>query len=206
MRASDPLTHACILVVDDHETNVKLLQKMLRRAGYVNIVATTDPRQVAMLYAEHDPDLIVLDLHMPQMDGFEVMQDLTRRIPPGTYLPILVLTADSTPEARVRALAMGAKDFLTKPFDHDEALLRARNLLETRSLHLQLRDQTEILEEKVRERTQELSQTVSVLQRTAAQRRMLLAKMVQVRRLAEAGEGEGIGEGVRPADLGGVPE
>lgn len=206
MRASDPLTRACILVVDDQESNVKLLGKLLRRAGYENVIWTTDPQQVAVLYAEHAPDLIVLDLHMPQMDGYEVMQDLTKRIPPGTYLPILVLTADSTPEARVRALAMGAKDFLTKPFDHDEALLRARNLLETRSLHLQLRDQNEVLEEKVRERTQELSQTVSVLQRTADQRRMLLAKMVQVQRLAEAGVSDGIGEGLRPAGLGGVAE
>jgi putative two-component system response regulator len=198
MRADEPLTQAKILVVDDQEANVRLLEKLLLRAGYGAVVGTTDPRQVAALWAEHDPDLIVLDLHMPHMDGFEVMQELAKRVPEGSYLPILVLTADGTPDARRRALSMGARDFLTKPFDQDEALLRIRNLLETRSLHVRLLDQNAGLEAKVRERTWELQQSLDLLQRTADNRRTLLARMVEVQRLAEAG----VDEGLHPAGAG----
>lgn len=191
MRADDALNQARILIVDDQETNVRLLERMLSRAGYTDLVTTTDPSRVAVLYEEQQPDLVVLDLLMPDMDGYQVMQDLARRVPVGTYLPILVLTADGTPEARRRALSMGAKDFLTKPFDQDEALLRIRNLLETRSLHLQLEDQNAVLERMVLERTWELQQSMDQLQKTADQRRMLLERMAQVQRLAEAGVIEG---------------
>jgi putative two-component system response regulator len=198
MRADEALTQAQILIVDDQEANVRLLETLLRRAGYGNVMGTTDPKQVAGLCSEHGPDLIVLDLHMPVMDGFEVMRELAKRVPEGTYLPILVLTADSTPEARRRALSMGARDFLTKPFDQDEALLRIRNLLETRSLHLRLHDQNALLEAKVRERTWELEQSLELLQRTADNRRTLLARMVEVQRLAQAG----VDEGLAPARTG----
>jgi len=187
MRAEAELTEARILVVDDQEANVRLLERILQRAGYTNVATTTDSRQVAAMYAELDPDLILLDLLMPHMDGFDVMEELGRRVPDGTYLPILVLTADATPQARQRALSMGARDFLTKPFDHDEALLRIRNLLETRSLHLRLKDQNEALEQKVRERTEELEKSLEVLRRTAEQRRTLLAHLAKVNRLATAG-------------------
>jgi response regulator RpfG family c-di-GMP phosphodiesterase len=192
MRADDKLTEANILVVDDQEANVRLLERILERAGYANVASTTDPRQVIGLYGELDPDLIVLDLLMPHMDGFEVMAELGRRVPDGTYLPILVLTADVTAQARQRALSMGARDFLTKPFDHDEALLRIRNLLETRSLHLRLKDQNEVLEQKVSERTEELQQSMEVLRRTSEQRRMLLAHLAKVNRLAMAGMEEAV--------------
>ena len=179
-------TDARILVVDDQEPNVRLLQRLLQHAGYANVVTTTDPEDVATLYLAQAPDLIVLDLMMPKMDGFAVMQDLAKRIPTGTYLPILVLTADSSPEARRRALSMGAKDFLTKPFDHDEALLRIRNLLETRMLHLELQRQNARLEEGVRERTQELQRMVDLLQRTAEQRRQMLARVAELHLMASA--------------------
>lgn len=192
MRADDELTEARILVVDDQEANVRLLERILQRAGYANVATTTDPRQVLAMYGELDPDLIVLDLHMPHMDGFEVMEELGRRVPDGSYLPILVLTADATPQARQRALSMGARDFLTKPFDHDEALLRIRNLLETRSLHLRLKDQNEALEQKVSERTEELERNLDVLRRTSEQRRMLLAHLAKVNRLAMAGMEEAV--------------
>src|SRR5256885_11781921 len=192
MRADDELTQARILAVDDQEANVRLLERILQRTGYTNVTTTTDPRQVLALYEELDPDLILLDLLMPHMDGFEVMGELGRRVPDGSYVPILVLTADATPQARQRALSMGARDFLTKPFDHDEALLRIRNLLETRSLHLRLKDQNEALEEKVRERTEDLQRSFEALHRTAEQRKTLLAHLAKVNRLAMAGMEEAV--------------
>src|SRR6266542_6100521 len=189
VRSNDDLIKANVLIVDDEETNVLLLQRMLQRAGYESIATTTDPTRVRTIHHEFQPDIIILDLMMPHMDGFEVMEELSRHIPEGTYLPILVLTADSTPEARQRALSMGAHDFLTKPFDQDEALLRIRNLLETRRLHLKLQDQNERLEERVRERTIELERSVEVLRRTAEQRRMLLAQRADVQRTAASALG-----------------
>src|SRR5437870_3081635 len=187
-------TAARVLVVDDQEPNVRLLERLLQHAGYTNVVTTTEPEDVATLYLAQPPDLIVLDLMMPKMDGFAVMQDLAKRIPTGTYLPILVLTADSSPEARRRALSMGAKDFLTTPFDHDEALLRIRNLLETRMLHLELQRQNARLEEGVRERTQELQRMVDLLQRTAEQRRQMLARVAELHLMAAS-------DPTQPADV-----
>jgi len=189
VRSSEDLSKANILVVDDEEVNVLLISRILERAGYASVASTTDPSRVRALHDEFKPDVIILDLMMPHMDGFEVMEELSRHIPLGTYLPILVLTADSTPEARQRALSMGAHDFLTKPFDQDEALLRIRNLLETRRLHLKLQDQNERLEERVRERTIELERSVEVLRRTAEQRRMLLAHLADVQRTSASALG-----------------
>ncbi|MBI3975844.1 MAG: response regulator, partial [Armatimonadetes bacterium] len=121
------LQQAQILVVDDQQANVRLLERILRQAGYVNIRTTTDPRKVAGLVEEVPPDLILLDLLMPHLDGYGVMQDLGVRLAQDGYLPILVLTADITPEAKQRALSGGARDFLTKPFDPAEVLLRMQN-------------------------------------------------------------------------------
>ena len=164
----DQLKDASILVVDDEGSNVLLLKRLLQQAGYTNVRSTTDPREVVPLYNAAPPDLILLDLHMPYIDGFAVMELLAPQIAAGTYLPILVLTADITPEAKRRALAIGAKDFLNKPFDHTEVLLRIRNLLETRHLHRQLQDQNRLLEEKVRERTLELEEArIDILERLA---------------------------------------
>ncbi|MBI3912266.1 MAG: response regulator [Armatimonadetes bacterium] len=162
------LQNARILIVDDQELNVRFLECVLQRAGYRCLKSTTDARAVLPLYAEFQPDLILLDLHMPYLDGFAVMEQLAALIPEGTYLPILVLTADITPEAKQRALRMGAKDFLTKPFDGSEVLLRIGNLVETRFLHRQLQNQNQILEEKVRERTRELEDArMEILERLA---------------------------------------
>jgi putative two-component system response regulator len=177
MQASQALTTARILIVDDQESNVRLLERLLERAGYDNVIGTTDSRQAAPLFVEFAPDLVILDLMMPHMDGFEVMEALSSEVPDGTYMPILVLTADVSPESRRRALSMGAKDFLTKPFDHDEALLRIRNLLETRSLYLRLQAQNEALEQKVRERTMELQDHLETAQNLAEHRRELLSLM-----------------------------
>jgi len=162
------LKDALILVVDDEESNVLLLRRLLAQAGYMNVRATTDPREVHALYTAASPDLILLDLHMPHLDGFGVLELLVPRVPAGTYLPVLVLTADITPEAKRRALGMGAKDFLTKPFDSTEVLLRIRNLLETRYLHRQLQDHNRLLEDRVRERTRELEEArIEILERLA---------------------------------------
>ena len=131
---------ARILVVDDQRVSVVLLERILAQAGYGNLVSTTDPTQALARYDEFQPDLILLDLHMPGLDGFAVMKLLERQIPRDAFLPILVLTADVLPEVKQRALAAGARDFVTKPFDRAEVLLRIKNLLETRFLHLQLPD------------------------------------------------------------------
>jgi putative two-component system response regulator len=157
-----------ILIVDDQENNVRILERMLRRQGYDDLVSTVDPRRAIPLFVEHRPDLLLLDLHMPYLDGFGVLEQVAPHIPEGTYLPILVLTADISAEAKQRALAMGAKDFLAKPFESTEVLLRIRNLLEARFLYLALQQQNEMLEVKVQQRTSELEDAqVEILERLA---------------------------------------
>jgi putative two-component system response regulator len=159
---------AGILIVDDHEPNVLLLESILKPAGYRNYRGITDPRQAVAAFVQFRPDLVLLDLVMPHLDGVSVMRELRSRIADEDYLPILVLTADITAEAKEQALSMGAADFLTKPFDVTEVLLRIRNLLQTRFVTLQLHHQKMILQEKVRERTRELEEAQSeILKRLA---------------------------------------
>ena len=158
----DTLKRARILIADDQPANVHLLERLLNSAGYTHIASTTDPCQVLPLFGEFRPDLLLLDLLMPSLDGFAVMQQLQPLVSQGAYFPILVLTADVTQETRRRALAAGARDFLTKPLDRTEVLLRIQNLLETRFLHQALQTQNDRLEEEVRERTQRLLQTEKV--------------------------------------------
>ncbi|MDD2922641.1 MAG: PAS domain S-box protein, partial [Anaerolineales bacterium] len=153
------LTNARILIVDDQKVNNILLETILEQNGYPHFKSLTDSRQVLETYAEYQPDLILLDLMMPYLDGFAVMEQLSSVIPADTYLPILVLTADATPEAKRRALSSGAKDFLTKPLDAVEVILRVKNLLEARFLHLQMQNQNQILEEQVRKRTAQLAES-----------------------------------------------
>src|SRR5919108_2555551 len=148
-----------ILIVDDEAANVLLLQRLLEAEGYRAITTTTDPRRVLDLYRSAQPDLILLDLMMPHMDGVAVLQQLHGEIPAGAYVPVLVLTADATLEARRRALAAGAHDFLTKPFEQFEALLRIRNLLDTRRLYVALEQHNRSLEDTVRQRTERLMQS-----------------------------------------------
>ncbi|HET6232344.1 MAG TPA: ATP-binding protein [Longimicrobiaceae bacterium] len=128
---------AAILVVDDEPANLQLLQEVLADEGYENVVCTQDPRDALERFADLAPDLLLLDLHMPHMDGFEVMRRLRETHAGGGYFPILVLTADITAQVKLRALAGGASDFLTKPLDAVEVTLRIRNLLHTRFLHLE---------------------------------------------------------------------
>ena len=147
---------ARILVVDDEEINLRVLAKILSAAGCTDILTTADPTTVAELYRERDPDLILLDLHMPKLDGFGVLQQLRAAAPPHAFVPVLVLTGDRSAAARRQALSAGAKDFLTKPFEVDEVLLRISNLLETRYLHREITTQNILLEQRVRQRTVEL--------------------------------------------------
>lgn len=162
------LRAARIFLVDDQEANLRLLERMLGRAGYTNLWTTSDSRTVRDAFADEPPDLLVLDLQMPNLDGFGVMEQIAPLLPEDVYSPILVVTADISPESKQRALSSGARDFLTKPFDQVEAMLRIRNLLETRFLHLELKRQNERLEERVRERTTELERArLETLERLA---------------------------------------
>ncbi len=157
-----------ILIIDDQAENVILLERTLRSAGYSQLRTLTDSRQVLSTFTEFQPDLVATDLRMPYIDGFSLIKQLRASAPTGTYIPILVLTADNSRQAKQEALALGAKDLLTKPIDIAEALLRIYNLLETRWLHVQLKKYNETLEEKVRARTEELEQAqVEILQRLA---------------------------------------
>ncbi len=144
---------ANILVVDDQEVNVTLLVQMLRNAGYTNISTTMDPLAVCALHAANHYDLILLDLQMPEMDGFQVMEGL-KEIERDGYLPVLAVTAQ--PAHKLRALRAGAKDFLSKPFDLSEVRTRIHNMVEVRLLYRKLGAFNETLERTVLERTAEL--------------------------------------------------
>jgi len=148
--------NAKILIVDDNNSNIELLESILEETGYTNIKSTKDPRQVIELYKTFNPDLILLDLMMPYLSGYDVMDLLKMIIPAHAYLPILVLTSDITFETKKRALSSGAKDFLSKPFDLNEVCIRIKNLLETRYLHQLLEEQNLTLTQKVEERTADL--------------------------------------------------
>lgn len=152
------LKEARILLVDDAPTNIKVLEATLRTAGYTNVISTIDSRKATSLCRLQGSDLIILDLQMPHMDGFAVMEELSAQ---GLeYLPpILVLTAQNTNDYRLRALDIGARDYVTKPFDRRELLMRVRNLLEVQLSREMLRSQNKTLEKRVQERTQELFQT-----------------------------------------------
>lgn len=149
------------MVVDDQEANVRLLEGILRRNGLEHVTALTDPRRALELFPEVRPDLLLLDLHMPHMDGFEMLERLRELRDGDGYLPILVLTADVDPAARQRALGMGAEDFLTKPFDAAEVVVRARNLLETRFLYRELERRNIQLTAEVAERSDEAREAVA---------------------------------------------
>jgi putative two-component system response regulator len=149
-------SEARILVVDDQSANVKLLERLLELWGYEHVVATTDGSAVVRLCGEAHVDLVLLDLNMPDPDGFRVLELLGDLMSGPTPLPVLILTADDVPEARVRALSMGAGDFVCKPFEATELRLRVRNLLQIRRLRLDSQRQNELLSLRVAERTRDL--------------------------------------------------
>lgn len=156
MLEASEILNASILIVDDQEANVRLLEKMLSNAGYQHITSTMDPRAVCPLHLAHRYDLILLDLQMPEMDGFEVMEAL-KEIETDGYLPVLVITAQ--PGHKLRALQAGAKDFVSKPFDLVEVQTRIHNMLEVRLLYRKLDNYNKVLEQTVLERTAELRES-----------------------------------------------
>jgi putative two-component system response regulator len=163
--AGTDLAHARILVVDDDATNLKLADAMLRSDGHTDLVLVQDPREVLARYAEAPVGLILLDLNMPHLDGFAVMAQLKALGDP-LLPPIMVLTAQRSREHALRALSAGARDFVSKPFDRDELLMRVRNLLEAQLAHRLLHRQRDVLDEMVRARTLELHLTrLQVVQR-----------------------------------------
>ena len=151
---SDILNAKC-LIVDDKAANVLLIEQMLRGAGYSRISSTTDPRTVCPLHRDNHYDLIILDLQMPGMDGFEVMEGL-KAVETDGYIPVLVITAQ--PSHKQRALEAGAKDFVSKPFDLAELLMRVHNLVEVRLLYRQIEHDKSVLEQTVQNRTAEIEQ------------------------------------------------
>jgi putative two-component system response regulator len=164
----DHLRDSRVLVVDDEPANVELLDALLRRWGLADVQSTTDSSQVVEMCAVQEPDLVMLDLHMPAPDGFEVLSHLLPWTRAPIPLPVIMLTADQAPEVRRRALAYGAREFVSKPFDFEEVRLRTVNLLETRRAQRDLWRHHELLEGRIRERTAELELARrDVLQRLA---------------------------------------
>jgi PAS domain S-box-containing protein len=150
------ILNASILIVDDQKANVQLLEQMLREAGYRRLTSTMDPHAVCALHRDNHYDLILLDLKMPGMDGFQVMDGL-KEIETNGYVPILVITAE--PGHKLRALAAGARDFVAKPFDLVEVKTRIHNMLEVRLLYKHLEQYNQELEQTVQERTAELRES-----------------------------------------------
>jgi signal transduction histidine kinase len=169
-----------ILIIDDEPINCTLLDRLLIEEGFSRLESITDPREALLAIRTWRPDVILLDLMMPWLDGFGVLKQLAAELGPGEFLPVMVLTADVTEATRKRALAAGATDFLSKPFDRTECVLRITNLLATRRAHLQLAAQNEILEQRVKERTVALEDALAEL-RSAQQ------QIVQRERLSALG-------------------
>src|SRR5207344_3656304 len=156
MVAEPDILNAGILIVDDQEVNVSLLEQMLCEAGYAGVSSTMNPHEVCALHRKNRYDLILLDLQMPGMDGFQVIEALKANHADG-YLPVLVITAQ--PGHKLRALQAGAKDFISKPFDLVEVKTRIHNMLEVRLLYQKLENYNQVLEQKVQERTAELRES-----------------------------------------------
>jgi len=150
---SSDVANSRILVVDDQVANLEVLATVLEFAGYAKVRCESDPRKTLATVAEFDPDLLLLDLHMPHLDGLAVMDQLRTFVPADDYLPVIVLTGDASSEAREKCLSRGASDFLSKPLNHIEVELRVRNLLQTRWLHQQRKQQNAALERQVEEST-----------------------------------------------------
>jgi putative two-component system response regulator len=163
--STEPTGNERILIIDDEPVNLKLLDRMLRGQGYRELMLVEDPRNALDLYRTQRPDLILLDLNMPHLDGYQVMEQLKDLDDP-LLPPIVILTAQHGKEYLLRALAAGARDFISKPFDRNELLMRVRNLLDAQLAHRLVHDQKSVLEDMVRARTEELQRTrLQVVQR-----------------------------------------
>jgi putative two-component system response regulator len=158
MIAKQDLLNSRLLIIDDNPANVVLLEETLSSAGYTSVLSITDPRKAEKLYRAYKPHLVLLDINMPYLTGYQVMAQF-RKIEKESYLPVLVLTALQDIKTRIAALSAGAQDFLTKPFEKYETLTRIENMLRIRLLHNEVQEQNIILERKVQERTVELHDT-----------------------------------------------
>jgi two-component system NtrC family sensor kinase len=173
-----------VLILDDQQNNLHALSAVIEFAGCAHIKCLSDSREALATFVQFQPDLILLDLHMPHLDGLAVMDQLRTVVSADDYLPILVLTGDSSSAAKEKVLAHGASDFLSKPLNHTEVELRVKNLLQTRWLHQQLKKQNLSLEQQVQESTclaEELAQTNRRLRETQGQ-------LVQSEKMASLGE------------------
>jgi PleD family two-component response regulator len=137
--SDEQIRAAKILIIDDETADIRVLEWTLQKSNFPNFRSLTDPTRAQMEFEQFQPDLVLLDLHMPELDGFAVLKQLRESAPAAEFLPVLVITGDNTSETRSRALAAGASDFLGKPIDYTEVMLRIRNLLQTRFLHRQAR-------------------------------------------------------------------
>jgi len=153
------ILNARILIVDDQEFNVRVLDRILKNAGYTSIASTTNPLEVCELYRKNRYNLILLDVEMPDMDGFQVLEGL-KKIDPDDYLPVIVITGHA--DYKLRALHIGAKDFISTPFDRDEVLVRAHNMLEVRLLHEESMSHGKALEQELQE--VESGETINIIQ------------------------------------------
>lgn len=158
-----------VLIIDDSVMNVRLLERMLQYAGCTDYFSTTDPRQAMDLCTSVQPDVVLLDLNMPFIDGFDLLDMFAEKFPCRITMPVVVLTADATTETKHRALQAGASDFLTKPIDALELVLRLGHLLDARNLHLEAIESKHLLEERVKERTRDLEEAqAEIIERLAA--------------------------------------
>ena len=148
MPLSDEVLSAQILIIDDQQVNARLLEETLRKAGFKNITCVNDPRDVQAIYTAMKPHAVVLDIDMPYLDGFQIISQL-KKIEGDDYLPVLMLTQMGDNDLRFLALESGAKDYLNKPFDHFEVLLRVRNVLEAHLSHDRLREENKKLKEEL---------------------------------------------------------
>jgi CheY-like chemotaxis protein len=161
--APEAIKSAKILVIDDDAANLSLFENILRDGGYSNVLQISDSREAVAQFSYHDPDLVLLDWRMPHDNGHQVLQSLRYLIPKEAFTPLVVITADLSPQTRRQALTAGATDFLSKPFDVVELTLRLETLLGLRFLYRALRDEKATLEQRVRDRTKSLQRVIAEL-------------------------------------------
>ena len=188
MQYEAQIRNSRVLVVDDVVSNVTLLENVLQRLGYKHFRGVTDSREAFATIEEWQPDLIVLDLAMPHLSGFEILDGIRSHESQEDWVPVLILTGETDPGTKRKALAAGATEFLAKPFDASEIVLRIRNLLLMRILHSELRDQNRVLERKVEERTKTLQERTSELELALSELKQTQNQLVQQERLRAFGE------------------
>lgn len=156
---SQVLQRSRVLIVEDEDANIRVLDRILRHSGCTQVESARMASEAVGSFLTFRPDMVLLDMHLPDGNGIEILERLGALIPADDFIPVVMLTGDTNPETRKQALDKGAKDFIGKPFDFTEVMLRIRNLLETRGLHLRLREENATLDLRVRERTRELEET-----------------------------------------------